>query len=1152
MSSVFLALDCASENTQVAVKVLNTSHTDEIKQELFKRETSALKRLKHPNIVGLLNSNWSEHVESFYLVLEYLPYSLDRFLKGELQSQLGTLEPYRVMRELAEALAHAHSENVIHRDIKPSNILFEANGRPKLTDFGISKLVTQLTVGETLAGFWSSGYASPEQRAGSTTGPESDIYSLGAVFFHLLSGQEPPPEGPTPDMVDECVKRPPPLRNVLKRMLEQEPELRISRGAELLSALDVTRRYETLPRHFLILTNTAIRDVVSSGYATAGDFQSVADALIEDLGGMELEDVYVRRDQRDNKDVIILGDSLRLICVPDDNGDALAIKAVQTPYIPHLESEKGRSMLYRAMWEPVGSEFRSGEDNSDLAGAADELVSLLARLDTYETVGAVSERRRLSRREFIEHWDIALRKKRSHIEGQAPTLRYSGVTEDSDYLQFTLTDPPPDDLDWEDDTPLAVKQTTQTGSQPVGSLLKIRGRVVEVARLSKRSYRDNSPIPQTGLLTVNVTEALSANTRQRHAVNAFLYGQMVNPDLSRVIVDPSNATQVSRTSLDFFQDWLSDDKKDAVSKAVSSNELFLIQGPPGTGKTSVIAEIVLQLLKRDPNSRILLTSQSNVAVDHALTQIEKAASDAGDSPPEMVRIGRSEKIGHGGKGWTLEERALTWRKEVLAKCEPEIEIHQLAIRRARQAIKAAKAVPDSDLESTGVLEEWISEAKEISEKLLEYEHEQSTLGVEASAAIRVAIADEVEQTRGKLKEQLVTLNELLPEPIDTQNKSDEEVLAEIIKATARLSQSESETEDPATQELHRLQELGRALTAWTKVVGRTEDFQELIGRSSRVVAATCQFSGKLIKQAQIGIERFDWAVVDEAGRATVPEVLIPTVQSERVILVGDERQLPPMIEDMNGEESDSTPDGHSLDTSLFQSIVEQAEGSGQDHIANLRTQYRMHPAIGKLISKVFYEGNLENGERKSSSRSYFDWMPAPVTWLTTSSTSNRTDTQIGVSYANSSEADIVVQLLDKMEEKCRERRCKPTVGVISGYSAQVELLTMRVDPEDNGRWRNLQIEIATVDSFQGRECDVVVYSAVRSNKEKKIGFLKDRRRINVALSRAREQLAIVGDSYMMETATIGVDLNPFASVLDYIRLNPDECKIMQSNLVESL
>ena len=148
MSSVHLAQDNSSGNYPVAVKILNTSHGDEIKRELFKRETSALRRLRHPNIVRLLDSNWPDDGTSPYLILEYQPYSLDRYLKGDLHSQLSGFQPYRVMRELAGALAHAHSENVVHRDIKPSNILLDDGGRPMLTDFGISKLLTQLTVGE--------------------------------------------------------------------------------------------------------------------------------------------------------------------------------------------------------------------------------------------------------------------------------------------------------------------------------------------------------------------------------------------------------------------------------------------------------------------------------------------------------------------------------------------------------------------------------------------------------------------------------------------------------------------------------------------------------------------------------------------------------------------------------------------------------------------------------------------------------------------------------------------------------------------------------------------------------------------------------------------------------------------------------------------
>ena len=1144
-----LALDSASGNSQVAIKVLNTSHGDDIKRELFKRETSALRKLRHPNIVRLLHSSWPDDGTSPFLVLEYQPYSLDRYLKGELQSQLGGFKPYTVMRELAEAIAHAHSENVIHRDIKPSNILLDVNGSPMLTDFGISKLLTQLTIGETLAGFWSSGYASPEQRTALPTGPESDLFSLGAVFYHLLSGHEPPVEGPSPDMVDEFVDHPIPIKNILKRMLEQDPARRFSRGSELLSALEVTRRHEILPSHFLVLTRTAIRDILAAGLSLTEDFQSVADVIIEDLGGMELEDVHIRRDRRDARDVIILGDSLRLICAVDEQGDALVVKAVQTPYSPNLDSEKGRSMVYRAMWDPVNLAFRSGEDSTSLSAAADDLTNLLSGLDTYESVGNVSDEQRRSRRDFIEDWNIALSRSRNRIEREATSLRYFDVTEESDHWRISLVDLPPDNLDWEDDKPLAVRENPEAPRLSIGNLMNIRGRTVEVAKQRNRFRRIDSPIPKAGLLTTNLTEALVANRRQSNAVNAFLYEQMVNPGLARVIVDPSTATRFSESELDYFQDWLSDDQKATVRKAVSSNELFLIQGPPGTGKTSVITEIVLQILKKEPEARILLTSQSNVAVDHALTQIARAA---GDSPPEMVRLGRSEKIGHGGETWTLAERARTWRQEVLDICQPELAKLRSEERQARDVIKALEPEADPDMEAAGTLEEWITEAKEIAEQLQEYEQEYSSLGAEATADAREAIAEMVERTRDELKEQLDALNELLPTPIETQGINEQEILAQIITAAASPNLQGPRTDDPASQELQRIQELRRTLTDWTRVVGLTQDFQELIGKSSHVVAATCLFSGKRTGGTKLEEVGFDWAIIDEAGRATVPEVLIPIVQSERAILVGDERQLPPMVEDMIGDESNASPEEHSLDTSLFQTLAEQMEESGWDSLATLSTQNRMYPAIGNLISSVFYDGGLKNGHQTLSRRFLFDWMPAPVTWISTSMTPNRAENRVGESFANPAEAYVILELLAKMEEKSRERRMRPSVAVISGYAAQVELLTTQIDIEDHERWRNIQLEIATVDSFQGRECDVVIYSTVRSNSDQRIGFLKDRRRINVALSRARDLLVIVGDGNMMESATIGAELNPFASVLNHIRSHPEECRIIQPSIVNTL
>lgn len=1158
MSSVYLALDSASNNAPVALKVLNTDHSDDIKRQLFRRETDALKRVTHPNIVRMRDCQWSESEKAYYIVLDYVPYSLDSFLKGELKGKLSGFDKYRVMREIAEALSHAHSEGVIHRDVKPSNILLDESGHPLLTDFGISKLFRKLTVGDTLAGFWSGGYASPEQQANNPTTTASDIYSLGTVFLYMLSGKEPPPEGTTPSMVEAKTAPQSVLRNVLKSMLASDPIERPSSGMDLLRLLEVMRRNETVPSHFLILTRSAVLGLYSSGVSLTDTFEDIAEGLREDLGGDDLENIHVRRDRRDSNNVIIIGSSLRLTCTPNDEGDALVVRSVQMPHMPTLDSDRGPAMPYRAMWIPVQRGFQKDEDSDSLKLASVQLANLLAHIDTHEVAGAVSHERRRSRRDFIERWEIALSNSRNRIEREASAMQYSSVEEDSNYLRFTLVGLPPDSLGWPEDTPLAIRRAHDSGTRSVGILVEIRGRTVEVARKLGRILPDNDPVPPRGQLLLDLTEKSTAIRRQQDAVADFLSDKMANPDLGRAIIDPSVTTFSSETDLSFFQDMLSEDKKDAVRKAMASNELFLIQGPPGTGKTAVIAEIVLQILRRSSDARILLTSQSNIAVDHALVRIAEAAEKSGNAPPEMVRLGRPEKIKYGGETWTLRVRADSLRQEVLSRCEPVLQDLRHQERQVRDTIKGAGPVDESD----GIIEEWIAESTLLAEQLDEYEREYEQFQRSnphdsvAQTSTQAAIDEAVRQTRMQLGEQLDALNQLIPAPVDTEGLSERDILSSIVRAVGATDAGSNDSNVPAKKKLEELQNLRRILTDWTRVAGLTPDFQELIGNSSNVVAATCLFSGNRGSGRPEDRLTFDWVIIDEAGRATLPEALIPIVKAEKAIMVGDERQLPPMLDEITNEEminpESEDQDGESrLDTSLFQSLVEQTIEAGGNHVARLTEQYRMHPAIGNMISTVFYEGQLQNGKKEHRRRRTLEWLPAPVTWFSTSRNSNREETRVDQSYANPTEAHIILDVLEKMQARRSASSSKLTVGVISGYSAQVEYLTTRIDP-DNSRWKSLAIEIATVDSFQGRECDVVIYSTVRSNRNRRIGFLKDYRRINVALSRAKDRLVVVGDNVMMDHATMGSEMNPFASVIEYMRSHEDECKIVSSNEVRLL
>ena len=1126
-SSVYSALDRVAGDTRVAIKILNTAQQRDIGQVFFRRETEALRRLNHPNIVGLLDSGLLNNPSTFYLALDYLPYSLDDHLRGG--PGPAKFEPYRAMRELAEALACAHAQNVIHRDVKPSNILLDNDGRPYLADFGISKLITQLSVGETLAPFWSPGYASPEQQTRGAVGPKSDIFSLGAVFFHMLSGRPPPPEGPRPPMVDNYISGQTQIRTVLRRMLDEEPDQREYSSSQLVAALEgITRQIETLPTFSLVLTRSAIGGLRESGYTRSDDFSAAAEVIREQLGGMSRNEVFIERDRADQSTIRVMGDSLRLICKRDDGDRAvLVVVAIHAPHQLDHDQQKDRAMPYRAIWEPI--QF------SDAAPASHDLSGLLEELDRFESENDTARENRRSKRDFIDRWQAVLDQQERRITESG--LRYESVATTDDAYRFTLSEPPPDDLDWVEDDPLAVEipgQTSAGGSRThqVGSLLQIRGNSVEVVRESRRGRRREQSIPEAGLIKRNPIEIRSALNRQDRAIRAFLNGDMVNPNLANAIVEPNSATRRSLPSLDFYHDRLSEDKQEAVGKAVSSNEFFLIQGPPGTGKTTVIAEIVLQILRREPDTRILLSSQSNVAVDHALNQIARAA---GTEPPSMIRLGRPEKIT--GDDWTIQGRAHALRQDILGKCA----IALAELREQEHDASAIAHVGEGQFApgTPGGVAEWVDEAKELVGELREYEQQHEVLQRSlASSAMLQQVADALEDTQARLGDQFGALIELLNLSIPYTGSNADEVLESIIRATAP-SPTMGSSETGADEGLHRMQEVRSAIEEWMQVAGNTPDMMRLIVEESSVVAATCLYSGgRRMPEA-----KFDWAIVDEAGRATVPEVLVPLVKSERIILVGDERQLPPMVDDMTDAEVADITGDYRLDTSLFQILAEQAEETGSQHLASLRRQYRMHPAIGNLISQVFYDGLLEHGVTEDDFPNY-EWLPRPVTWLSTSTLPNKEDIRQGRSFANLAEASLALRWLQDLEARCRQQDLHPVVGIISGYQAQVEQLFRVIDPENSDRWQNIIIEIATVDSFQGRECDVVVYSTVRSNPERRIGFLKDYRRINVALSRARHQLLIIGDDFMMRNTRMEMSDNRFVAVLEHIRSNPHECRIL--------
>lgn len=276
--------------------------------------------------------------------------------------------------------------------------------------------------------------------------------------------------------------------------------------------------------------------------------------------------------------------------------------------------------------------------------------------------------------------------------------------------------------------------------------------------------------------------------------------------------------------------------------------------------------------------------------------------------------------------------------------------------------------------------------------------------------------------------------------------------------------------------------------------------------SSKIILST--LTG--LDSSVIGTRIFDLCVIDEAGQSVEPASWIAIARARKVVLAGDHQQLPPTIVSLQAEREGF---GHSL---LEQTMVRD----GTQVARQLVVQYRMHTAIMTFSSNYFYDGTLVAdgsvaehllADLPGVERS--ELTDTAVTYIDTAGASyDEAMEPDGTSRLNPQEADFVVQKVEQLLAAGVQPRA---IGIITPYSAQVRYLHERLDDA---------IEINSVDGFQGREKEVIVISLVRSNSKGEVGFLGETRRMNVALTRARRKLIVVGDSATITTHPFYKDL----------------------------
>lgn len=553
---------------------------------------------------------------------------------------------------------------------------------------------------------------------------------------------------------------------------------------------------------------------------------------------------------------------------------------------------------------------------------------------------------------------------------------------------------------------------------------------------------------------------------QRDIIQDFLNKKIKIDHIESLLVQPDKIKTPILTKVDFRnpdlkraeQEEPDNNQVKAVKKAIGNQNIFLIQGPPGTGKTTVIAEIIEQLSAR--GEKILVAGQNHVAVDNVLEKISSLHH------LNLLRVGNPEKIDSELVRYTLDNLVEHYKSDF-----HKFLLNQAALTKEYLKLKLAGESDDMIKNTFNIL---------VNQYIKDYER----LGA-------------------VFKNRHFNLRQTLTE-LD---------LGEIHKTI-------------------------ESLEAWIGSIDSEFELllKPIIYNSVDVIFATCIGikTDSVFKDLDF---KFDTVIIDEAGKANIAETLVAVELGRKVILVGDQMQLPPYIDSslIDEKEPTSFPKSqfgsgftqdeivHALKTSFFEFIINRikTEKFPKENLEMLNYQHRMHPNIGEFVSSSFYDGNVRMG-----SRTHLNRLPLPppfnkeVIFFDTSNAVNPFEQTDGYSARNNTEAESISEII---LPKLFDSNVSPSdIAIIAPYKSQVENIKNYIRNSSVCNFK--QIDVSTLDSFQGKEYNIIVFSFTRSTDHKKpqiingqkkftkVGFLDDARRLNVAFSRAKQKLILVGNS----------------------------------------
>jgi hypothetical protein len=725
----------------------------------------------------------------------------------------------------------------------------------------------------------------------------------------------------------------------------------------------------------------------------------------------------------------------------------------------------------------------------------------------------------------------------------------------------------------------------------------------------------------SGTLVLSLKGDVAQIERRMNARQAILEGRSANPLLGLLIEEQGQITRTREPQKippltafvrkKVFRNDPTVMQEKAIEVALNTPDIALIQGPPGTGKTTVIAA-TLERLNEMADKRgarikgqILLTGFQHDAVENMIERLSlngipvaKFGNRSGAAEDNYSTFERNLE------DWCSKLAAeLRERNPQIAEVEHEREIKNLILQYVQAPTRPLAGCLARKIASLGVVvlgEDGTRRAENLAKTLTREEklNEDSSQWLNAARRIRVRpesfsddgperAVDALEDLRDFLEEdeqklldtaslwrnedgppsfladlvalQMKLLVRLTSPPVFRVEKQNDEVIALAEIAIQRIKTAgHSATNKKSAALADFLAELE----------GNPYGMKDAVSDYSFAFAATCQQSVNRRMQAQKGMtghdvnERmeYEYVIVDEAARVSPRDLMVAMAQGKRIILVGDHRQLPHIIDEEVARQMEEGEGGQGendwLKKSMFQYLFSTRlktleEGDGIIRRVTLDKQYRMHPLLGSFISRNFYE-RFDPKEKFGSGRPASDFAHdlsgtngKPAVWLDVPAQRGRHQKD-GTSWTRPAETTVIVRQLQAWMRSDAGKDL--SFGVISFYKAQADSIREQLKGQFGGiADDDKKLRVGTVDSFQGMEFDVVFLSMVRTlpqdwkprgdDRERQarglFGHLCLYNRLNVSMSRQKKLLVVVGDAGALQNQ-LASDFVP--GLVDFLQL----------------